>query len=47
MIKKFNILLAAAALLSLSSCNREDIVQTDPDKPSEIRFDQVATKADI
>ena len=45
MIKKFNILLAAAALLSLSSCNREDIVQTD--RPSEIRFDQVATKAGL
>ena len=45
MIKKFNILLAAAALLGLLSCNREDIVQTD--KPSEIRFDQVATKAGL
>ena len=46
MNKVFNIFIIAA-LFSLLSCNREDTVQTDPDKPSEIRFDQVATKAGL
>ena len=47
MNRKFNIFLAAAVLLSLLSCSREDIVQTPPDRSSEIRFDQVATKAGL
>ena len=46
MNKVFNIFIIAA-IFSLLSCNREDTVQTDPDKPSEIRFDQVATKAGL
>jgi hypothetical protein len=47
MNRKFNIFLAATVLLSLLSCSREDIVQTPPDRSSEIRFDQVATKAGL
>lgn len=45
MIKKFNILLAAAALLSLSSCNREDIVSGTQDDSSPISFGNVSTRA--
>lgn len=45
MIKKFNILLAAAALLGLLSCNREDIISDTSADTSAISFGTVETKA--
>lgn len=45
MIKKFNILLAAAALLGLLSCNREDIISDAPEDAAPISFGTIETKA--